>query len=170
LALLPSCTNTSVTPNSIGRPGLRLADFVSQFGDRGKFYSVCASDYSPTFADIGTQLFDLMSSCLDGAIDRSHFDPAAPGQKLDCTVADVGDQTEVPVSPCQMQAGPSSVGTDTCTTGPCPVADQPLPCWYIAENTATCAQTASHLEVHLARSIAPPLGTDEVVSCAAETL
>jgi hypothetical protein len=171
LALLPSCKNTSVTPNSIGRPGLRLADFVSQFGSRGKYYSICDSDYSQALADIGTQLFNAISPCLEGVIDSTMFDPMATGQNLQCTVSDVQNfgssgQTEMLIPPCTMQAGPSSLGMDMCTTGPCPTAGQTLPCWYVKKNPGSCATTPTNLEIHIPRSSPPAIGTTEVVSCA----
>jgi hypothetical protein len=171
LALQPSCHNNSATPPSIGRPGIRLADFVSQFGSRGRYYSVCENDYSQALADIGTQLFNAISPCLEGKVDDSQFDPMATGQQLQCTASDVvnlgvSGQTETLIPPCTMQANPATVGLDTCTTGPCPTPGQTLPCWYVRQNPASCATTDTHLEIHVVRNMPPATGVTELVSCA----
>jgi hypothetical protein len=175
LALKPSCQNTSAATLSIGRPGIRLADFVSQFGTRGRYYSVCENDYSQALADIGTQLFNAISPCLEGKIDDSQFDPMQTGQNLQCTVSDVQNlgasgQTESLIPPCTMQAGPSNVGMDMCPNGPCPTPGQSLPCWYVRQNQPSCMTTDTHLEIHVVRNMPPATGVTELVSCAISSM
>src|SRR5262249_47470999 len=109
LALLPSCTATIGGHTEIGRPGIRLADFLANFrADRGRFYTICQSDYSAALADIGNTLFNAVSPCLEGAIDTTDADPSNPGTQLQCTVTDVQNsntmaETDALIPPCQMQ-------------------------------------------------------------------
>jgi hypothetical protein len=178
LALLPTC-NTTINGNpAFGRPGLRLSDFVSQFGTRGRYYTVCQGDYSAALTDIGNQLFNAISPCLEGPVDNSTFNAMATGQGMQCTVSYVQNlgstgQTEQLIPPCTMQAGANTVGNDTCTTGPCPASGTTLPCWYIRQNPASCPDniaTPTHLELHVVANSPPAIGTTEVVSCATATM
>jgi hypothetical protein len=163
------------TGMAISRPGLRIADFISQFGSRGKFYTICQSDYSQALKDIGTELFNAISPCLEGPVDDTNFDAMITGQGLQCTVSDIQNfgssgQTEMLIGPCTMQAGANSIGMDMCTSGPCPASGNTLPCWYVKKNAATCATTQTNLELHVVRTAAPPIGDTEVVSCATRSM
>ena len=174
LALVPQCMNNNITPASIGRPGLRLADFVNQFGSRGSYYSVCDSDFTPALTDIGNKLFNAISPCLEGPIDMTNFSAMATGQGLQCAVSDVQNfgqtgQTEKQIPPCTMQSGPNNIGTDVCSTGPCPSSSNMLPCWYVKQDATACPDnnaSPTHLAVHVVRDMAPATGDNEVVSCA----
>ena len=160
LALLPSCTATINGNGTIGRPGVRLADFLSNFGaNRGKFYTICQSDYSQALKDIGNTLFNAISPCLEGAVDISDSDPNNPGPQLQCTVTyeqNAGTSSEMSqlVPPCKMSAPgmPDPSGT--------------RPCWWTQQDMAACPSTPTHYEITIAQNSPPPTGTVEDVQCA----
>jgi hypothetical protein len=175
LALEPSCMTTISGGMAISRPGLRISDFISQFGSRGKYYTVCQGDYSQALKDIGTQLFNAISPCLEGPVDTSTFSPMETGQGMQCTVSDIQNfgstgQTEMLIPPCTMQAGANSIPPDMCNTGPCPASSNMLPCWYVVQNMNSCQTTQTHLELHVVRNQPPAIGTTEVVSCATASM
>jgi len=144
-ALLPSCETTIDGTLETGRPGLRLADFVTRIGERAAFYSVCQSDYTESLADTATRTREAMTPCLEGAIDAT--DPR-------CTVEFV-DQPDATHQ--HAQAVPE------CTTAP-----SGSTCWTIAPDPVTCANTTmfpSQLAVHIANGGAPA-GWFTQVTCA----
>ena len=148
LVLEPSCMNTSLTPASTARPGNRLVDFTSRFGDRGTFYSACANDYSPGLAKIGQSLQTMMSPCLEGAIDTADTDAMTPGVQPACTVTDQPLGMIIPA--CAMR--------DASTPDP----TSPHPCAWFAPATSCPADPG--LEVHVERD-APALTGTVQVSC-----
>lgn len=159
LALQPSCSATINGNPAIGRPGLRLASFVGDFGDRGRFYTVCQGDYSAALADIGKTLFNAISPCLEGPIDPTDADPGDPGVQLQCTVSDVqvddrtGETSRV-IAACPMQ--------DATT----PAAGGPRPCWWVSQDPARCPAPDTGFELELVRTQPPAPGTNVVVECA----
>lgn len=155
LALQPSCNATSNGNPEIGRPAIRLASFLANFGDRGRFYSICQSDYSAALADIGKTLYDAMSPCLDAAIDPADVDAKNPGTQLACTVTDtVGGGT-----PTQAQTViPACAMTDA--THPAP--DGVRPCWWVASDPVACPAPDSGLELQIERGQAPPPSGDVI--------
>ncbi len=158
LALQPSCSATINGNPAIGRPGVRLASFVGDFGDRGRFYTVCQSDYSAALADIGKTLFNAISPCLEGPIDPTDADPANPGVQLQCTVSDVqvddktgANSTVIPVCPMQDPTMPMTAG--------------PRPCWWVNHNPTACPAPDTGFELKLVRTQPPAPGTNVVVEC-----
>jgi hypothetical protein len=158
LALQPSCSVMINSTLAIGRPALRLADFLGNFGDRGLFRTVCQSSYTQALDDIGALLFRAVSPCLEGQIDLRDTDTGNPGLQPDCKVSELQDpdtdaQVETLLPPCRMIA-----------------ADQPDPagaraCWWVRSNPAACS-TETHLEVHVERTALPPPNTTVRVACA----
>ena len=161
LALEPSCMATINGDMAIGRPAIRLDDFVSQFGSHGLFATVCQPDYSMVMSKIGQLLFNAISPCLEGAIDTTDADPTNPGVQPQCTVSDVqqggpdGHEEEIPVCPMTDPTTPAMTG--------------PRPCWWVKSNPDACT-TETGLELHVARTSQPPIGTSEQVSCAVTTM
>ncbi len=160
LALLPSCSATINGNPSVGRPAVRLADFIADFGDRGRFYTICQSDYSAALTDIGQTLFNAISPCLEGNVDPADADPNNPGTQLQCTVSDVltsdtSGQTTTLMPACQMQDA----------TTPAPGGARP--CWWIDTNTTTCPAPDTGLEMRFERSQPPAPGTTVDIECAA---
>lgn len=158
LALLPSCSATINGNPAIGRPGIRLASFLSNFGSRGRFYSVCQSDYSAALTDIGKTLFNAISPCLEGPVDTTDIDPNNPGTQLDCNVNDTQGSTSTPIPRCPMQ--------DASTPAP----NGPRPCYWIDQNTTTCPAPDTGYELNLVRTEPPAIGTTVDVECAVATM
>ena len=88
LALQPTCSAVINGNPAIARPANRLDVFRSSFDElgHGVFASACQADYSGALAQIGTTAFQMMSPCLEGAIDTSDRDPVMPGIQLACDV------------------------------------------------------------------------------------
>jgi len=158
LALEPSCSATINGNLAIGRPAIRLQDFLDPFGDHGLFRTICQSDYSQALTDIGTLLFNAISPCLEGPVNMTDADPSNPGLQPDCTVSDVqnpdsGHETESAIPTCAM----------TNATTPAPGGARP--CYWIAPDPAACS-TQTTLELHVERSSPPSIGTSVRVACA----
>ncbi len=159
LALEPSCSATINGNPAIGRPALRLQDFLAPFGDHGLFRTICQPDYSQALTDIGTLLFNAISPCLDGNLDTRDGDLGNPGLQPDCDVSDVvtddaGDEAETPMHACAM--------SDPTTVAPTAT----FPCWWVSTDPAAC-MTPTSLELHVERGgMAPAPGTDVRVACA----
>ncbi len=159
LALEPSCSTTlSNGAMAIGRPSIRLNDFLANFGDHGLFQTVCQTDYSMALTAIGNLLFKAVSPCLEGDINTKDADPSNPGTQLDCTVSDVQNldtamQTSSQLTACKML----SEGM--------PDPASPTPCWYTKSNPS--CMTPSNLEIDFVRgSATPAIGTNTQVACA----
>jgi hypothetical protein len=157
LALQPTCQATINGNLAIGRPAIRLMDFVSRFGESGLFRSICQPDYSQTLADIGQLVAQKVSPCLEGTVDTADIDDDNPGTQLDCTVADVQldpVETETPIPPCEM------------ADADLPRAGDRRPCWWTRPNPTTCDGTATQLELHVERTAPAAPGTSVRVRCA----
>jgi hypothetical protein len=154
LAMLPSCSATINGNPAIGRPAIRLASFLSSFGSRGRFYSVCQSDYSAALTDIGNTLFNAISPCLEGRVDPTDIDPNTPGTQLDCNVNDKVHGGSVPIPRCAMQ--------DASTPAP----NGARPCYWIDQDTTTCRAPDTGYEINIERADPPPTGTVVEVECA----
>ncbi len=134
LLLEPSC---STSTGGIAQPGIRLADLVARFGERGRFSSACQSDYGGALGSIGELVYALAGPCVAGAIDTTDHDTRNPGLQPACTVSiyDPTTGTGVVVPPCRMLD-----------------ADTPDPsdgtCAYFTPDTS-CTTTPSGLAVHV---------------------
>jgi hypothetical protein len=158
LALLPSCSAMINGNPAIGRPGVRLASFLGDFGDRGRLYTICQSDYSAALTDIGRTLFNAISPCLEGSIDPTDADPSNPGTQLQCTVTDV--------------AADDPTGASSAVIGACkmqdartPLASGSRPCWWVDQDPAACPVPDTGFELELVRTEPPAPGTNLVVEC-----
>lgn len=163
LALMPSCSATINGNPAIGRPAIRLADFMSRYGGHGLFRTVCQPDYSQALTDIGQLVATSVSPCLEGDVATDDVDPAAPGAQLDCAVSDVTagaagpdavDEQETQIPRCAMTAPDQ------------PAAGGARPCWWTAESPVACSATPTHLELHVERAAPPAPGTSVRVRCA----
>ena len=159
-ALMPSCRDTVATGMDIGRPGVRLASFLSAYGNRGRFYTVCQPDYSAALKDIGSTLFNAISPCLEGQIDPADTDTNNPGTQLQCVVNDVlnlggSDQTQTQIPTCKM----SSAGT--------PDPSGTRPCWWAQSMDPGCTASGdSGFSLHVERAMPAAIGTTVDVQCA----
>jgi hypothetical protein len=164
LALEPSCSTTINGAHQIGRPGIRLNDFVKSFGTHGLFETICQPDYSGALKKIGDLLFQSVSPCLDGKIADADTDMANPGVQPDCSVSDVVNLN----TPQQMQTQMSACKMSDATT---PDPSGARPCWWVKSNEAACKNAnnttaAPYFEIHVERSSAPAAGTNVQVACA----
>jgi len=159
LALQPSCSATINGNPAIGRPAVRLANFVQSFGDRGRFYNICQSDYSAALTDIGKTLFNAISPCLEGNVDPTDADPNNPGTQLQCTVSEVLNAGTMSQTSTQMPACPMQ---DAMT----PAANGPRPCWWVDKNTTSCPAPDTGFELNIVRNGAAAPGTTDDVECA----
>jgi hypothetical protein len=158
LALLPSCSATINGNPAVGRPGLRLASFLSNFGSRGRFYTVCQSDYSAALTDIRDTLFNAISPCLEGPISPTDVEPNNPGIQLDCDVSDQqpGGMPQ-PIVRCPMMDASH------------PAANAPTPCYWIDQDTTACPAPDTGYKINFVRDGAAPAGDIENVECAITT-
>ncbi|HWU87853.1 MAG TPA: hypothetical protein VN253_11285 [Kofleriaceae bacterium] len=157
LALQPTCQATINGNVAIGRPAIRLMDFVSRFGERGLFRTVCQPDYSQALADIGKLIGTAVSPCLEGTLDTSDVDDDNPGTQLQCNVSDVQlapVEVETPIPRCEMQDATH------------PRAGDRRPCWWTGPNPAACGSTPTQLELHIERTSPAAPGTSVRVRCA----
>jgi hypothetical protein len=157
LALLDSCHATINGKYAIGRPGIRLNDFVQTFGDHGLFDTICQPDYSNSLEQIGQVLLRSVSPCLGADVDPTDIDPAR-GLQLDCTVSDV---TGLGTPSAQETVIPRCAMIDA--THPDTSA---LPCWWVEDDTISCPSPSSGLALHVQRAGDPPSGDDIDVKCA----
>jgi hypothetical protein len=157
LALLKSCDATINGTYAIGRPGIRLNDFVQAFGDHGLYDTICQPDYSKTLEEIGQVLLRSISPCLGAGVDPTDIDPG-PGLQLDCTVSDV--------------TGLGTASRQETVIARCPMVDathpeaSPRPCWWVEQDTISCPSPSSGLALHVQRDGDPPPGDDIDVKCA----
>jgi hypothetical protein len=165
LALEPSCQATINGNLALGRPANRLSSFISNFGSRGLFRTVCQADYSGALTDISNLLINSVSPCIEGALDVTDTDPNNPGIQPDCSVSDVvetagsgsatGTTTETLIPPCKM-SDPTTVAADQ---------GGAVACWWLKPDPVTC-QTPSQLSLQVVRTQAAATGSKERVSCA----
>jgi hypothetical protein len=157
LELLPSCMATINGNLAIARPGIRIADFVSRFGDHGLYRSVCQPDYSAVFTEIGGLLSRVTSSCLDGELELDDTDRNNAGTQLDCNIAeetagDTPQQVVTTIPACAM------------TDGETPSPDGARPCWWTRADAA--CTTPSGLTLRVERAVPPPADAKVRVRCA----
>jgi hypothetical protein len=154
-----SCSFMINGNNQVADPAIRLNYFVQQFGDQGKFVSICQSNLSDAMTKIAQLLRKVIGTpCLDGPLDLTDIDPSTPGTQLDCQVSDVvfpgrADSTETVLPRCPMTAA------DT------PDTSKP-PCWWTTIDETACKDTETHVALKVERGEAEPsIGTHELARC-----
>jgi hypothetical protein len=133
-------------------PAVRIGYFIDQFGDHGTITSICQSDLSDALIEIAKLLAHVVGTpCLEGRIDLTDVDSSNPGVQLNCDVADMGSAIESTLPRCQMQNGPNSATSPSCSSAVCPVTSS-TPCWWTENNPGLCpgylsqTNTALHVE------------------------
>lgn len=148
LSLLPSCSGTLNGQFAIGRPAIRLNDFLASFGDHGDFHSVCDPSYTTSLSLFGGNMGTMMGPCLEGPIAISDADPT----QLRCSVDDVTPNvSRASVAPCKMLSA----------TQPDPAGVRP--CWWV--NASPSCPAVPGLAFHMERSVAPAAGSYVAVQC-----
>jgi hypothetical protein len=143
-ALMPSCSVTLSDGVAIARPANRLSDFVSHYGPRGTFASVCQTDYSPALAGMGASMYSaLTSDCLASNVDPTDTDPAMPGVQLACTVTDIYGTEQIAIPQCEM--------SDVTLPDP----NGARPCWWAETDESCISQGGGELSYHIERATPP---------------
>jgi hypothetical protein len=85
-------------------PGVRIGEFVKQFGRSGVLQSICDSSFRPAMVRIGDEIGRLMGPpCVTGVFaDRS---PTQAGTQYDCTVTDQVGGRNGPIASCDENGG-----------------------------------------------------------------
>lgn len=129
-AIKPSCVSS--TGNAV--PTIRVQQFITAFPDRNSFSTICNTDFSDALVNIATLIKEVIGDpCIEGNLKDT--DPATDGVQPECVVTQVtepGDLDPVSLPECT----PAGTGTHSNT-----------PCWYLAEDTAQCSATSSHLKL-----------------------
>jgi hypothetical protein len=137
---------------SFADPGIRLQQFVQQFGGNGLVYSICEDDFGPALGSIANKFADLLGpKCVSGQIARR------PGSDVEeCTVIDVIDD---------------ETGREVRSAVPA-CADQPdaRPCWRLAIGTGdpSAGGNGCTVDQHLIETLrdgTPPANLKIAVSC-----
>src|SRR5262249_31586588 len=154
-----SCSFTINNNAQVADPAIRLKYFVDQFGDQGRFVSICQANLADAMTTIAKLLRKVIGTpCLDGPLDTTDVDPGMPGIQIDCQVSDVtfpgrADSTETVLPRCPMR----DESTPDTTT---------VPCWWTTVDATACKDTQTHVALKVERGAAePPLGTNEVARC-----
>jgi hypothetical protein len=138
LALEPSTRCTIGGQTAIGRPALRLASFLANYGDQGRFYNVCQPDYSAALTDLTQNVIIDLDPCLAG-------DVQVP---LDCSVTDVANGVEQTIPECTSPGSPAT-------------------CWYGMQDPNRCPSPSNGWALEIARASPPADGTVTHVECTA---
>ncbi|HEX4453602.1 MAG TPA: hypothetical protein VH143_22175 [Kofleriaceae bacterium] len=156
-ALLPSCSTTLDDGPAIGRPAIRLNDFMSHYGPRGSFHSVCQPDYGQALTDIaGSMSTMLTSTCLASNVDPTDTDSAMPGVQLACTATDNLDYPNG-----QTISIPQCAMTDVTLPDP----NGARPCFWAQTDESCTSQGGSTLSYHVERATPAPAGTLVSIAC-----
>lgn len=151
--LMPSCTS------AMGKavPGVRLENFIAEFGANGIWTSICKDDLSSALMLVAEQLAKRIGTpCIEGQLDASDRDPGSPGLQIDCAVADERDGVETLIPRCVMA---SDTEPD--------VTASPAPCWYVYADPVRCDSAVYPTQLVLAihRTVDALSGTDTVARC-----
>ena len=148
-----SCTLGTGTTGSFADPGVRMQQFVQQFGGNGLTYSICQDNFGPALNTIAMKLSQLIGpKCIVGTVwDK---DPATAGTQADCAVID-----HVP------NASGSGPTVDT-TVQACADNGNSPPCWRLRAPAAMEACPANSQVVEINRgTVTPPDNLRNSVSC-----
>jgi len=142
-----SCT---ASDGSFADPGVRIADFVSQFGANGLNLPICATDFAPSLQRIG----DLINATLQPPCITQAIAPKANGNP-DCTV----------VSHTQNNSG---AYVDSVVSY-CGDNGNAAPCWNLTAPmmpSAACPNTAQVISISMDPNLPASTAQNATVSCA----
>ncbi len=100
--MVHSCVSASDA--SFADPGVRIGEWVKQFGRNGLLQSICDSSFRPAMQRIADEIGRIMGPrCITGVFfDKS---PTQAGTQYDCRVTDQIDTQPVPVPSCEESGG-----------------------------------------------------------------
>jgi hypothetical protein len=142
-----SCT---ASDGSFADPGVRIADFVNQFGANGLLLPICATDFAPSLQRIG----DLINATLQPPCITQAIATKANGNP-DCTV----------VSHTQNNSG---VYVDSVVSY-CGDNGNAAPCWTLVPPTmpsAACPNTAQVIQISMDPNLPASTAQNATVNCA----
>jgi hypothetical protein len=154
--------------------GLRLKKFIDAFGDNGKVFSICNSDFTDAMTQTGNDLVQAMTGeadCVPYAL--TDADPNTPGLQPHCDAVDripcetpgengclASGYTDTPMQECKDGLGnvldPASPQLDS-------VSEDSRPCWYFSYD-ATCTNAQKISALRKTGVVAPP-GTLLAMTC-----
>jgi hypothetical protein len=162
-----ACTTAGTNPPEYADPGVRLADFVSAFGQNGLFLPICTDSFTPALTQIGTLIGKALApKCITGTIAKN-----ANGQD-DCTIISHSfdqnnmqtdavlphwDEAQYPTL-CPPPSIQNRAANPLATTASCQSS------WNLVTDTMNC-QGAQVLEVGRPMG-PPPSNLNDTVSCA----
>ena len=145
-AVLATCPEGGL---GASEPGIRLASFINAFApEQRALATLCTSDLAGAMAQAGTlirQQFGYI--CLER--EPADRNPELDGVQVECSVVQEVGGIETPIPAC------ASAGTTR-------------PCWSIAPDPATCAETPHHLRLQIDRTEAAPAGAYLTIQCVVE--
>jgi hypothetical protein len=148
--MVHSCT--SAGDMSFADPGVRIGEWVKQFGRNGVAQSICDREFAPAMQRIAEEIGRVLGpKCVTGVF--TDKDPVKGGMQYDCAVSDH-----------LVEAGKDPVDTIVPSCD-----DQPdaRPCWKF-ETDATCkdpAGPAESFKLTVTRNGAAPSGLSSTISC-----
>jgi len=169
--------------------GLRLKKFIDAFGDKGKAFSICNSDFKNAMTQIGNAIVQVLTpGCVYYPLIDT--DAKTPGIQPECQVndqvgcdpgtpnCDSNGYIETPMPECKDNNGnlldpasldPNSNSQAAINSVLATVPDSPRPCWYLSYDTTTlgCAKAFRGQRISALRGtdvVAKP-GTNLAMKC-----
>ncbi|MBS1120868.1 MAG: hypothetical protein H6Q90_3096 [Deltaproteobacteria bacterium] len=128
--LTHSCSFNRAGALEVADPAVRMKAFFDLFPDRSAFSSICQSDLTGPFQQLGQLVLRTVGNpCV--TVPVVDIDPDQPGPQVDCVVEDLLGGTAIPIEPC----------------GPDPTS----PCWRLQPNLTICP-AADHLKLSVERA------------------
>ena len=116
--IVHSCTLGTGATGSFADPGVRVQQFVSEFGGNGSVYPICEANFGPALNTIAMKLSQLIGpKCVVGQLWDKDADPMN-GVQPDCAVVD-----HVPAA--------SGTNTVDSTVVECDANPGVFPCWRL---------------------------------------
>jgi hypothetical protein len=85
----PDITHSCTGPDgSFADPGVRMQEFVQQFGGNGLAYSICEANFGPALSNFAQKISRFGAACIPDAVVDKDRNPAN-GVQPDCTVVDI---------------------------------------------------------------------------------
>jgi hypothetical protein len=140
-----SCT---ASDGSFADPGVRVGEFVNQFGANGLNVSICATDFAPSLQRIGELInASLQPPCVTGTVANK------PGtQDPDCTVVS--------------HTSNGNGGFVDSTVSACSANGGTAPCWRLTQGTCPGGGTGQVVDVSVDMNVPTTTSQNATVNCA----
>jgi hypothetical protein len=147
-----SCVLGAGSIEAFADPGVRMQQFVQEFGGNGLVYSICQDNLAPALNVIAAKMSGLLGpKCVFGTLADRNRDPS-DGVQPDCTVIDRMPQSGTTTTASAVPACTDNLGTP--------------PCWTLRAPTATegCPDGSHVLEIDRG-GVAPEWNTEVELEC-----